>query len=959
MKLTRRNLAVALLTTVGVAMSASGVTHAIPRSAGDDDGGRGFVAVQAGTIHLVEGDRVLDGGATILIKDGRIQAIGKNVDVPADAQIVDYGPDAVVIPGLVAADSTVTNVRPTGRTAQPGLRAIDGFDFYAEYAYLLTGGVTTAYVPAARSRLLGGQGAMVKLFGDDFARRTLATAAVLQGAIDVSARNAPGYWDPPIPATVDNDMGFRAAELPRTTMGAVVALNELLELAHTGDTGSVYGPHAGKELAALLEAHLPWRIVANTAPEIRALLDFAAGKDIKLVIDGGAEAGDVANELSAAGVAVVFELPFSPSNSGQDYGKSEDDRWPDFTVPATLVAAGAKVAISARSARDLLFAAGAASKGGLSPAAALRAITLTPAELLGVADRVGSLQVGKDADFVVLNGPPLSGQAGVLATWSDGRKAWQAHESNAVVLEVEELHVGDGEVLRPGQILLLDGRIAEVGERVAHPRGTTVIRGKAAMPGMIDSLGHLGLEGSRRVVGPEYALSQIVAPGDDVDRRVAAAGITTVGMSPRGTGGNGTPIMAYKPAGRDLETQVIEDPAALRLRWTDSNRQDSGKAVTALLEKAVEYRKSWIEYEAAIAAWTPPPPEPAAEEKADEKKDDKEAAKDEGDEAAKDEKKDDKKKGKKKDKELEPNPVTGVWSAEDAGLKMRIHLEAGEGSGAVTGNVRCAGASEDLVDLDGFWDREGLALNLAGLGSRGWISMVLTLKDEKLTGTLSVEGGEIAVTAERTSKEFVVVERPERRAGAPEPGEPKGKPKEPRRDARLEPLRRALEGKTAVLVEVEREDEILDCVAAFAAVEIRPVLLGAEDAHLVADEIAGRVAGVLLSQAMLRGEPKKGTNYRAPWSDIQNAGIPVAFHSDAEEGAVDLPLMAAYAVANGMSPVGALRALTSDAAKMLSIDSRVGRLARGLDADVLLLDGTPLAPGTSVLRAWVNGVEVR
>ena len=70
-------------------------------------------------------------------------------------------------------------------------------------------------------------------------------------------------------------------------------------------------------------------------------------------------------------------------------------------------------------------------------------------------------------------------------------------------------------------------------------------------------------------------------------------------------------------------------------------------------------------------------------------------------------------------------------------------------------------------------------------------------------------------------------------------------------------------------------------------------------------------------------------------------------------------MMAAYAVSRGMSPQGALRALTSDAARMLSISERVGTLEAGRDADVLLLDGPPLAPGTSVLRTWVNGVEVQ
>ena len=128
--------------------------------------------------------------------------------------------------------------------------------------------------------------------------------------------------------------------------------------------------------------------------------------------------------------------------------------------------------------------------------------------------------------------------------------------------------------------------------------------------------------------------------------------------------------------------------------------------------------------------------------------------------------------------------------------------------------------------------------------------------------------------------------------------------------------------------------------------------------HEIADKLVGRVAGVLLPPQILRYEAERGLNPRLPYHELQAAGVPVAFHSDAEEGAIDLPLAASYAIVNGMSPAGALRALTSDAAAMMSIADRVGRLESGLDADVLLLDGPPLEPSTSILRVWVNGREV-
>jgi imidazolonepropionase-like amidohydrolase len=178
-------------------------------------------------------------------------------------------------------------------------------------------------------------------------------------------------------------------------------------------------------------------------------------------------------------------------------------------------------------------------------------------------------------------------------------------------------------------------------------------------------------------------------------------------------------------------------------------------------------------------------------------------------------------------------------------------------------------------------------------------------------------------------------------------------------DPDLEPLRRAMMGEAAVIVSVEREDEIVACVDLFESYGVRPVLYGASDAWKVADQLQGRVAGVLLSQRIQYVDPTQGQHPVNRYELLTSAGVPVAFHSLAEEGAADLPLMAAYAVSQGMSTTAALRALTADAARILAIDDKVGLLQVGLDADVLLLDGAPLDPATSVLRTWVSGREVR
>ena len=247
------------------------------------------------------------------------------------------------------------------------------------------------------------------------------------------------------------------------------------------------------------------------------------------------------------------------------------------------------------------------------------------------------------------------------------------------MLKVESLYLGDGEVLSPGEVLIEDGRIAEVGRRVARPMGCTVVSGYAAMPGMIDAYGHLGLEGSTKTPSTGFKLTRIVEPGDHADRRVARAGVTTVLMTPRGLAGSGTASMAYKPAGEALDSMVLADPAALHLNWMNNNRLEAGKSVRGLLDKAAAYRQSWAEYETKLAEWKAQPPQPEEEEEEEDEDED-----DEDDEEDEDEDDKDKKKRKKKGDEP-PQPVTGIWlahidqdGAEPIRLRLQVHQDEDE-----------------------------------------------------------------------------------------------------------------------------------------------------------------------------------------------------------------------------------------------------------------------------------------
>lgn len=1004
-----------------------------PQPAGDT------VVVRAGTIHPGGGSAAIEDGAVAIV-DGKIVAIGQagTVALPAGAKVIDYGESAVIIPGLVAADSGYTPTNAGPRTADPSVLAIDKFDPYSNLVSALKSGITTVYLAPARGRLIAGQGAVVKSGGGDLGSpdgRVLLESAGLHGSISREARSTPGYWEPPVPATVDVGLGMERPQLPRTTMGAVLAIDELFALVGGDESLEVeYGKLTGIALGKAVKDGLVWRMGAETPGEVRALLDVSKQYGFSLVVDGASRAASMAGDLAKAGVPVIARPHY---RGASNFGKTATADWPSYDTIARLVGEGVKVAIATPNGlgtSDLRFAAGLAMRGGLSADLALQAITQNAADILGVGDRVGSLTIGKDADMVVMTGAPMSMGSSVMATIVNGNVAWtpemalDAADANAmkgvrrpgakrkskaatpVVISVDELHVGNGVIHSPGEILLRDGKIAEVAPRVARPAGAIVIRGAAAMPGMIDAYGHLGTEGGNRAFSTRFDTKRILEPGDYADREVAKRGVTTVNLISRNLGGL-TPSIAYKPAATTFDDLVIDNVASVRLQWDSNITALSGSNVKQTLKRARDYAKAWDKYEADMAKWTPPAAEAAAEDAKDEEEDDKDKESDD--------KKDDKKKKKKK-KERDPaKAVTGVFEGtlsvegQDEPTTARFRFDESE-DGNVTGSVRFS-SFEDLLEVEGTRDDYDVDLvvetpdgvwniHLAELYSNDPVDKKKAKKtskskddekkdesapkkaDEKKEESApkkadekkdekkdeeddvvktflrgDVKSGDDVVGSldlTQTSGEYKVVRRPD---VVPEEDKkkvraPKGTPKKPSLDPDLEPLRRAMAGGAAVIVSVNRRDQVLECVETFASYGIKPILFDPAEAHMVADQLAGRVAGVLYPKNKMI--VTAGNVTRNKLVEMSSAGVPVAFLSQAEEGASELSVVAAMAVARGLSPTSALKGLTSDAATMLSIDDRVGTLEAGKDADVVVLDGSPLEISSSVTRVFVNGREV-
>jgi hypothetical protein len=453
------------------------------------------------------------------------------------------------------------------------------------------------------------------------------------------------------------------------------------------------------------------------------------------------------------------------------------------------------------------------------------------------------------------------------------------------------------------------------------------------------------------------------------------------------------------------------------MRWSEDIVAESGANVRQTLEKAVEYKEKWEKYAQDLAKWKPPAADDAQAE------DDAKSGEDEDKSAEGDAKPDEKEKKKKKGERDPARPVTGVFegTTTEDGETLPVRFQFNEqADGTIEGSVRTPHHA-DVLPVSG--RRDGYDVTLTAVSPERVYTLKLAQvfsndpveekkgakkgagdddkgkgeekkdpapsgggafqepdgekkpegdkkpeddKDKKeppievfLRGDVSVDGVLLAtIDVKQTSTEYRVARRPElTRVTAPTADEPKGKPKPPSIDPDLEILRRAMAGDAAVLVEVERADQILACVKAFEDAGLKPVLVGAEGAEALAGQLRDRIAGVLPPRQITRA--LSATRSVNRYAELAAAGLPIAFHSAAEEGAAELPTFALLAVVEGLSPQAALVALTSGAAKMLGLQESIGALMVGLDADVLLLSASPYESAAAVQRVWVNGEEIR
>lgn len=371
------------------------------------------IAVQAETVYTMNGEAIPNG--VVLVRDGKIESVGASgkVKIPSNYEIHKA---RVVTPGLVDAHTVVgfsgiynqesdQDQLDDSNPIQPQLRAIDAYNAREELVrFVLDKGVTTVHTGHGPGAIASGQTMIAKT------PYTTVEDAVVDSATTVAMTLGPtveNYFDSP---------GTRSK-------GVAMLRQELIKAQEYAEKRTSDDPPSKdlkmEALTDVLEGKLTAMITAHSSQDIMTALRLKEEFGFNMILDGAAEAYLLIDEIKQAGVPV-----FIHPTMVRTYG---DTKNASFTTAGKLAGAGIPFAFQSGyeayvpKTRIILYEAAIAVANGLPKEEGLRAITIRPAELLGIDDRVGSLEEGKDADIVLYDGDPFEYTTHITSVIVDGK----------------------------------------------------------------------------------------------------------------------------------------------------------------------------------------------------------------------------------------------------------------------------------------------------------------------------------------------------------------------------------------------------------------------------------------------------------------------------------------------------------------------------------------------------------
>jgi imidazolonepropionase-like amidohydrolase len=361
------------------------------------------LAIRAGKIWTVS-DGVITNGI-IIIDNGKIQAVGENSDIPQGAKILDMS-DKNVMPGMIDAHCHIglsldilSEMDETVAAVAADMQIIDAFNPNAEdVKKALRSGVTVVMLAPGYRNPVGGQPAVVKLDtrnADDWVLKRTA-------GVEFSLMNQALMYD----------------REPTSRAGLIELVKEELDRAKA-DLTEGFNPRL-EVLKSVVDTNLPVYIWANTVDEIASAMTIIDEYDLNAVLVAAGQGDEIADMIAGRNLPVIYHSLLLSS------------RDKDLKRAGKIAGSDVKLAFASLAPRtdlnDLRTSAILAVKYGLDKETALKSLTINAAEILGVADRLGSISKGKDADLVILNGDPLQLTSGIEMVMINGNIVYQRQE---------------------------------------------------------------------------------------------------------------------------------------------------------------------------------------------------------------------------------------------------------------------------------------------------------------------------------------------------------------------------------------------------------------------------------------------------------------------------------------------------------------------------------------------------
>lgn len=386
------------------------------------------IALAGGTVHTVSGG-VIE-GATVLFEAGVITGIGTDLALPENTRMIDIT-GKHVYPGLIAAPTTLglTEIGSVWAThdnietgnVTPSVRAVTAVNPDSEYFPVArANGILTALTMPSGG-LISGLSGLIAMDGWTTEEMTLVATVGLHV-------RWPSYRVLDIPNLGSREEQIKARKAALTRLRDAFRETRAYMIAKEAerDGGPFHPSDLGWEsMIPVLKKELPVFVHASEEKQIHAAIDWALAEDLKIILIGGADVWRVADRLKEHGIPVIISaVHYLPARRWEAYDAP-------FTNARKLHEAGLDYCIGERrvwleggggsNVRNLPYHAATAAAYGLPKDEALKSVTLYPARILGVEDRLGSLETGKDATLIVTDGDPLEIMTQVEQAFIRGR----------------------------------------------------------------------------------------------------------------------------------------------------------------------------------------------------------------------------------------------------------------------------------------------------------------------------------------------------------------------------------------------------------------------------------------------------------------------------------------------------------------------------------------------------------